>query len=336
MGGTGRSGTTLLRQIFGKHPRVATFPTETRFLIDPDGIVDFYTSSVATWSPYLFDRRLKRLERLLEDCGSSEFARGFGRPGEPRGSGQGGARGALGAGSLPAARRWLKKSRFLPRYFDVNVTKTCPEFPRLVERVVEELTEFRFEGRWGGTPRWEATVMSFGRPDAERLRAVLGGFVLDVFGCVAQAQDATHVVEDSPYNHLAFRQIHELVPRSRLVHIYRDPRDVVASLAGMVWAPSDPLEAARQYVAVHEEWKAVRAKLPEGSFLEVSLEELVARPRDVLPTLCEFLELEWTDALLTVDLGRAHSGRWRSDVPAPAHDALHRALQPALDDYGYS
>jgi hypothetical protein len=322
----------LLRQILEKHPRVASFPTETRFLIDPDGIVDFYASSSVTWSPYLFDRKLKRLKRLLDDVGSSEFAHGYGRtrPGEG-----GRPQASSAAASLSAAKRWLKSSRFLPRYFDVNITKSCPEFSGLADRLIDELTEFRFEGRWGGTPRWEASEMLFGRPERKELRDVLGGFVLDVFGCVARRQGATHVVEDSPYNHLAFRQTRELMPDARLVHIYRDPRDVVASLAGMVWAPADPLQAARHYLGIHEEWKAVRAELPEDSFVEVSLEDLVARPEEVVRGICAFLELEWAGSLMSVDLSRSHSGRWRSDVPAEAHERLQRVLQPALDDYGY-
>lgn len=324
----------MLRQIFGTHPRVATFPTETRFLIDPDGIVDFYASVSATWSPYLFDRKLKRLERLLDDVGSKEFAGGFGRPGPPRSDGRR-PHVRAGAGSLSAARQWLKRSRLLPRYFDVDLTRTCPEFPGLADRVIGELTDFRFEGRWGGSPRWEPSVMVFGRPGRERLKDVLGDFVLDVFGCVARNRGASHVLEDSPYNHLAFRQILELLPGSRLVHIYRDPRDVVASLTGMAWAPSDPLEAARQYMGVHEEWKSVRAQLPPGSVLEVSLEDLVARPPDVLRGICDFLELDWNDSLLAVDLSRSNAGRWRRDVASERHDALQDVLQGALADYGY-
>lgn len=321
----------MLRQILDQHPRVATFPTETRFLIDPDGIVDFYSASTVTWSPYLFDRRVKRLKRLLDDVASGEFARGYGRS---VGASAGG-RPRPGSRSLAAAKQWLKGTRFLPRYFDVDLTKTCPELPELADRLVEELTEFRFAGRWGGTPRWEPPVMAFGRPDRERLRDTLGSFVVDVFGCAARRQGASHVVEDSPHNHLAFRQIRELIPGSRLVHIYRDPRDVVASLTNMAWAPSDPLEAARQYMAIHEEWKAVRTHLPEGSFLEVSLEDLVARPREILGEVCTLFALGWDDALLNVDLGRSNSGRWRSDIPSHIHRELERVLRGALDDHGY-
>lgn len=326
-----------MRQILGKHARVAIFPTEVRFLIDPDGIVDFYASASTTWSPYLFDRRLKRLRRLLDDVGSTEFARGFGRPAPPGGGDEHEkpAYVKAGAEALSAARQWLKESRFLPRYFGVNLSKTCPEFSRLAEGLIAELTQFEFEGRWSGAPRWEPSTMIFGRPDPAQLKDVLGNFVLDVFGCVARSRGASHVIEDSPHNHISFPQIRDLLPAAKLVHIYRDPRDVVASLTSMGWAPSDPLQAARQYMGIHDEWMAVRGHLPQGSFFQLSLEELVERPQEVLREICAFLELEWSESLLSVDLTRANSGRWRRDVPPEMHPELENVLKPALTDYGY-
>ena len=37
VGGVGRSGTSVTRQVLGLHPQVANLPFEYRFIIDPDG-----------------------------------------------------------------------------------------------------------------------------------------------------------------------------------------------------------------------------------------------------------------------------------------------------------
>ena len=38
--GSGRCGTNLLKDLLGRHPDVHTLPFETRFTVDPDGILE--------------------------------------------------------------------------------------------------------------------------------------------------------------------------------------------------------------------------------------------------------------------------------------------------------
>ena len=63
--GTGRCGTNIVKEVFSVHSSVITLPFEQRFINDPDGIIDFYNSFSASWSPYIADRKIKRLEALL-------------------------------------------------------------------------------------------------------------------------------------------------------------------------------------------------------------------------------------------------------------------------------
>ena len=67
IGGTGRCGTNLLKNIFTNHSNTVTLPFEQRFFIDPDGIIDTYSSLKNIWSPFIADKKIKRLEKLLNE-----------------------------------------------------------------------------------------------------------------------------------------------------------------------------------------------------------------------------------------------------------------------------
>ena len=334
IGGTGRSGSTILRQMFARHPQVATLPTEARFLTDPDGVIDFGAAMHASWSPYLFDVKIKRLEGLLRAVGSSpRIARIAGRRGgaEGRGGRAGGSQGRRGR--LGRLREMVGDSalvRLRPRYWSVSLQDVCPSYPSLVDELIERLVDFRFPGRWTGMPLGEASSIYFGEADVED---ALREFCRAVIACIADEQDATHFVEDTPFNLLGFDRIHELLPESRLVHIHRDPRDVVASYLEKRWSPSDPRLAARYYATMMDRWHAIRPSLPEDSYIEIALDELVADPDATLRRICDFWNLEWHASLLEVDLSRSHTGRWKSDIPASDHAAVTEILGPYLERY---
>jgi len=333
IGGTGRSGSTILRQMFARHPQVATLPTEARFLTDPDGIIDFGDAMRASWSPYLFDAKVKRLESLLRAVGSSpRIPRIAGKRDRARGSQvAGGSQGP--AGRLGHLRRMVGDSalvRLRPRYWSVSLEDVCPSYHGLVDALVGRLVEFRFAGRWTGMPLGEASSIHFGGPDVE---GPLREFCRAVIACIAEEQEATHFVEDTPFNLLGFDRIRDLLPESRLVHIHRDPRDVVASYLEKRWSPSDPRLAARDYATMMDRWHTIRESLPEDSYIELPLTTLVEEPQATLRRICEFWNLEWHPSLLEVDLSRSHTGRWRTDIPARDHAAVNEILAPYLERY---
>ena len=44
IGGTGRSGTTILKKVLQQHSNIVTIPNELRIIIDPDGILDLFNA----------------------------------------------------------------------------------------------------------------------------------------------------------------------------------------------------------------------------------------------------------------------------------------------------
>jgi len=319
IGGTGRSGTTILRQLFSEHPLVAFVP-EWRFTIDPDGLADFYNTFCNSWSPYLFDVRVKRLRKLLRTLGRDRFL----------------VRAYSYAMTRSHVENWIP-FRLVPQYAGIGIERRCPHFLQYVDELVEKLIEFSYPGQWNGTRFLEATQLSFsGNRNSRELATILGTFWRNVIRDTCQTQGAEFYVEDNTWNILWFDTLQAILPESKLVHIYRDPRDVVASYTHMRWAPKKALQAARWYKEIIKRWFNVRAKLAEGSFMEVALEDLVAHPRPVLEKISAFWELPWDDSLLHTKLDRSHIGRWKEDITPEELQAVTRELKPELSALGYA
>jgi hypothetical protein len=318
IGGTGRCGTTILKTVFTAHPEVAFIP-EWRFTIDPDGLIDFYNTFAAGWSPYLFDVKLRRLERYLE-----AIAR---RPLIP----------TLIQRALYRTRlRHVLPWSLIPPYTDVHASAYSPNFLELTGELIEELTAFRYRGTWTGARAWQASLAYAPPFEPEALAHILGAFFRRVAEDAVRAQGAQHYVDDNTWNTLWFDKMLVLVPEARLVHIYRDPRDVVASYTQQTWTPSDPVQAAQLYRGLIERWWAVREALPPATYREIALEALVAHPKAVLKDLCDFWQIPWDDVLLTTDLSHAHTGRWRRDLTRQQQTQVCDILADALARLEYA
>lgn len=316
IGGTGRSGTTILRRIFECHPQVAAIP-EFYVTVAPGGLYDFYRTLFAQWTPYLFDDRLQTLKKILLRAEHSSPVSKYYRY-------------ALRKAGLSAKGLKLETS-----FTGVGFEQYCPDYHNLVDALIQDLADLTYDGTWVGKPLGSVNRMSVGRPSPSFLKKCLGDFYRSLASCVAADKRATHFVEDNTWNILYLAEILELLPDVRLVHIYRDPRDVVASFTQQPWAPSNAADSAHIYENLMDRWKEIKQKVPGDSFLEISLEELVDDTERTLKKVCDFWSLEWSDQLLTLKLNKAHSGRWQQDFPAGQLDSVLKILNPYVKDLGY-
>lgn len=121
---------------------------------------------------------------------------------------------------------------------------------------------------------------------------------------ISQLQPGEIFLDKTPMHALFISEIASVLPRSRILHILRDPRDVVASMLaasrswGSRWAPSSASVAARQWanhvMAVRESAK----RLAPEQFLEINYEELRRSPHATLGRVFTHLGLEWSEELL--------------------------------------
>ncbi|MDX1418958.1 MAG: sulfotransferase [Rubricoccaceae bacterium] len=315
IGGSGRSGTTILYDVFARHPAVAAFP-ELRFPTDPDGLADVLRDADSGWTPFAYDLRVRRLLDLLRRAAADPPVRKAWR---------------LLARLAPRAPRKLER-----RYLGLRACDVCPPFLDHVAALEARLTGFAYDGTWVGLPAGSAARMRYHAPwGPDALADALGTFWQAVAADTCRHAGRPVFLEKETWSILHLDTLRRLVPHARLVHIVRDPRDVVASYTRQRWAPSDPVHAAEIYRDVMARWEAVRARVPAEAVHDVRLEDLVADPRGVLEGICEFWGIDWDDALLATDLGRSHARRWRRDLPVASHAAVEALVAPVLHAYGY-
>jgi len=316
IGGSGRSGTTLLAKIFKNHSQTVVAP-EWRFLIDPDGVLDFIAGS-QRWSPYHFDVSYKRLREVLLDVAQvSKHQAIFNK--------------IIRTGILDRINRVLS-----PRYSTITARETSPNYLTFVNNLCEELSEFKFSGYWVGTPFLAEKEMVYSNiQNIERINEIFQRFIYSIVDDVKLAQKAEFYVEKNTWNILWYDEIYRLLPESKLVHIYRDPRDVVASFSTQTWMPSDARKSAIVYKNIYDRWNVVRSKVPAENVLEISLESLVKEPEKLLRQITSFWGMPWENSLLGVDLSGSNTGRWKKQFDSQQQNEITSVLQDCLEQLGY-
>jgi len=153
-----------------------------------------------------------------------------------------------------------------------------------------------------------------------------------------------YLAERTPLHVLHLDLIGSIYPDASYVHIIRDGRDVARSLVSQSWGPETIVEAA-------EEWRdsvaAARAARPER-YLELRYEELLARPRESVHVLYDWLGLEITDPALEAALAEAaasanldprdrriQAAKWRTALTPQALADFDRVAGSLLAELGY-
>lgn len=319
IGGTGRSGTNILKKVFSTHSHVASLPFEYRFTVDPEGVIDFYNTYPALWSPYWADARIKRLESFLKSLAElgddkkrrTEVAKG---------------KDALGLELTP------------PSYSGWELKKWIPGFAGFIEDLCNSLVEFRYRALWPGTP--EGIVkneMYFASPlTKEELKPVLSHFLDSCFEAICSHQQKKVLVEDNTHNILFAHDLLTLVPNGKLIHVIRDPRDVISSLRQQRWAPQDLEQCLRWYCSVMDTWLVQRQIIDSHRFVEVRLEDFVREPLQSLDMITRFLGIPMEKQMLKEDLSRHNTGRFKTELNEAEIKLVTNRLLPYLELYGYN
>ncbi|MBI1887164.1 MAG: sulfotransferase [Nitrosomonadales bacterium] len=124
-----------------------------------------------------------------------------------------------------------------------------------------------------------------------------------VAGLQRRALDMPRITDKMPANFQAVGLIHLMLPNAKIIHVKRNPVDTCISCFSKLFTfgqefSYDLAELGRYYVdyaRLMEHWRKV---LPEGAFLEVQYEDIVADQEAQSRRIIEYCGLEWNDACL--------------------------------------
>ena len=159
-------------------------------------------------------------------------------------------------------------------------------------------------------------------------------FLDELYAKPVTAARASRWVDDTPLNFVNFDFLHELYPQMKFIHMIRDPRDVASSFTNQPWFPSDQALAVSVCAAMIRSYRALKDRIPASSLLEVRLEDLVNKTDETVARVAAFLEVENRFNTTIVSSDKANIGRSR-DFDAAITAAVNRELGDWMRLQGY-
>lgn len=318
IGGAGRTGTNVLKDVLANHPDVFALPFESRFTVDPDGVACTLKSLKYTWSPFIGEKCFERHVALL---------------------------GRMGRRSLPdrismVACAVLKRCNITAQfrsYSEWQLESYFPGYRECVAELKKNLTFIDYHGIWPGSrPHLRSSYQAIAKSDLNKEATdAFQKFLFGLYSKVLEHHGKSVYVDDNTFNSIYADELLNILPGARLVNVVRDPRDATSSYLRQRWVPDDIVQAAQYHKEVVNTWRNLRDTMDFQSYLEIRLEDLASEPETTLRKVCQFAKIPFSSRLLLTPLNRANSGRWIADIDERWHSWINDTFSEILGEYGY-
>lgn len=143
-------------------------------------------------------------------------------------------------------------------------------------------------------------------------------FVARLFEAWARREGKSRWGDKTPVYVVDIATLLEVFPTCKIIHIYRDGRDVALSWIGFRYGPGNVLSAAQQWKRHVTLGRRAGAALPPATYLEVRYERLVAEPEVTLKAIYAFLDEPYCPPVPIRDRGQTPPRRFWIGAQAPS------------------
>ncbi|MDA8773309.1 sulfotransferase [Luminiphilus sp.] len=292
IGGTGRCGTNLLKDVLVTDENACGLPFESRISTDPFGLYESALRLGSSCSPFVESQVVTDLFRFLRAAGQEQAV-------------------------------------FNGGYYDWELSEHFSYYYESVDDLESKLIVGSYEATWPiDSEHKRRYVLS---DDAGHL---IMKFTQTLFDQYAVDRSRNVYVDDNTYNICYSDLITEHMSNCHLIHMVRDPRDVVASLMGQRWMPDDIDAACSVYLKFARQFLMASEGNNDGKVLRIRLEDLCTRPSDVYRDISSFCGINFKPK--PFDFGYANSGRWKRDCSKADQLKLTSRLASVLRTLNYN
>lgn len=123
-----------------------------------------------------------------------------------------------------------------------------------------------------------------------------------IYGEWALKMNKTRWGDKTPHYVTSVPTLVELFPACKIIHIYRDGRDVALSWLRTKFEPQNIFDAALRWKYYVNAGLRDGARLPPETYREIRYEALISQPEDVMKSVCKFIGEPFEKAVLERDL----------------------------------
>lgn len=283
LGGTGRSGTTVLKKVLLGSQSIIGCKNEIRFVVDPHGVIDLFNNLSCQWDPYRADSAIKEFDQLV--------------------------RKSLNGGIVSAAsRHFLSKAKIAPpsyRHIRLNEKQRSMMLEKH-DQFINKLYSATSDTIWLGSAGFSCNPQLYETKhhDGELLSDLFSSHFSSFFSKLEEPKiaSAKYWLDDTPYSILNAGSLKNIFHDAKFIHIYRDPREVVASYLHQRWGGNKKSlkNIVNRVKFVYEKINFEKSKLASDCFIELSFEAMLEAPRATLNSVTDKIGISIDDECLEI------------------------------------
>jgi hypothetical protein len=154
-------------------------------------------------------------------------------------------------------------------------------------------------------------------------------FFASLLACYADSEGKPRWGEKTPHHARFTEALCNWYPGANILHLVRDPRDVVAALQRVSWASNSVLTNARTWLKYN---LAASQSSQRPGYILIRYETLVSQPDRELARICEHLGESYHPSMLVPDHERVIFRSWSQRSAAPISNERMGAWQHELGE----